>query len=51
MQSQRSYSPVETLRSPLFWLLYFMMALVSAGGLRRLSSRPSRMNSTSPACR
>ena len=26
-------TPAETLRSPLFWLLYFMMALVSAGGL------------------
>src|SRR5436305_3246928 len=32
-QSQRSSSPDETLRSPVFWLLYFMMALVSAGGL------------------
>jgi OFA family oxalate/formate antiporter-like MFS transporter len=32
-QSQRSSSPAETLRSPVFWLLYFMMALVSAGGL------------------
>jgi len=29
----RQYSPTETLRSPLFWLLYLMMALVSAGGL------------------
>jgi OFA family oxalate/formate antiporter-like MFS transporter len=33
MQSQRSYRPIETLRSPLFWVLYLMMALVSAGGL------------------
>jgi MFS transporter, OFA family, oxalate/formate antiporter len=33
MQTRRHSSPAETLRSPLFWLLYFMMALVSAGGL------------------
>ncbi len=32
-QSLRHFTPLETLRSPLFWLLYFMMALVSAGGL------------------
>ena len=32
-QARRSSTPAETLRSPLFWLLYFMMALVSAGGL------------------
>jgi MFS transporter, OFA family, oxalate/formate antiporter len=32
-QIGRSASPAETLRSPLFWLLYFMMALVCAGGL------------------
>ena len=32
-QTRHNHSPVETLRSPLFWLLYFMMALVAAGGL------------------
>ncbi|MCX7366105.1 MAG: oxalate/formate MFS antiporter [Alphaproteobacteria bacterium] len=32
-QTSRSYSPAETLRSPVFWLLYLMMVLVSAGGL------------------
>src|SRR3954468_5340168 len=32
-QTLRSSSPAETLRSPVFWLLYFMMAMVSAGGL------------------
>ena len=32
-QTRRSYSPVEILRSPLFWVMYLMMALVSAGGL------------------
>ncbi len=32
-QSTRNYSPAETLRSPVFWLLYLMMVLVSAGGL------------------
>ena len=32
-QTTQSYHPAETLRSPLFWVLYLMMALVSAGGL------------------
>ena len=32
-QSHRHFTPLETLRSPLFWTLYLMMALVSAGGL------------------
>jgi OFA family oxalate/formate antiporter-like MFS transporter len=32
-QTGQSFGPAEVLRSPLFWLLYFMMALVSAGGL------------------
>jgi OFA family oxalate/formate antiporter-like MFS transporter len=31
--SQRDYAPAETLRSPLFWVLYLMMVLVCAGGL------------------
>jgi MFS transporter, OFA family, oxalate/formate antiporter len=33
IQTRHSHSPAETLRSPVFWLLYIMMALVSAGGL------------------
>ena len=32
-QARHSHSPAETLRSPVFWLLYLMMVLVSAGGL------------------
>jgi OFA family oxalate/formate antiporter-like MFS transporter len=32
-QSRHSLTPMETLRSPVFWVLYLMMALVSAGGL------------------
>ena len=31
--SQRDCSPREVLRSPLFWVMYLMMVLVSAGGL------------------
>jgi OFA family oxalate/formate antiporter-like MFS transporter len=31
--SHRDCSPREVLRSPLFWVLYLMMVLVSAGGL------------------
>ncbi len=33
VQSLRSYSPVEVLSSPVFWLLYVMFVLVSASGL------------------
>ncbi|MFO1162539.1 MAG: oxalate/formate MFS antiporter [Reyranellaceae bacterium] len=29
----RSHTPAEVVRAPLFWLLYFMMVLVGAGGL------------------
>lgn len=32
-QSGASYSPMETLRTPVFWLLYVMFVLVSASGL------------------
>jgi MFS transporter, OFA family, oxalate/formate antiporter len=32
-QSQRDYSPVEMLKSPIFWLLYIMFIMVSASGL------------------
>jgi MFS transporter, OFA family, oxalate/formate antiporter len=33
IQTARSYSPQEVLRSPVFWLLYVMFILVSASGL------------------
>jgi MFS transporter, OFA family, oxalate/formate antiporter len=32
-QSSRSYTPVEVLSSPVFWLLYLMFVMVSASGL------------------
>jgi OFA family oxalate/formate antiporter-like MFS transporter len=33
MQSKRSYSPVEVLKTPVFWLMYVMFVMVSASGL------------------
>lgn len=33
VQSARSYTPREMLRSPVFWLLFFMMSLMSTSGL------------------
>ena len=32
-QTSRSFTPVEVLKTPLFWLLYVMFVLVAAGGL------------------
>jgi len=32
-QSTKSYSPVEVLQSPVFWLLYLMFVMVSGSGL------------------
>jgi OFA family oxalate/formate antiporter-like MFS transporter len=32
-QSMRSFTPIETLTTPVFWLLYLMFVLVSASGL------------------
>ncbi len=32
-QSARSYTPAETLKTPVFWLLYIMFVMVSASGL------------------
>jgi OFA family oxalate/formate antiporter-like MFS transporter len=32
-QSARDYSPIEMLRTPLFWVLYVMFVLVAASGL------------------
>ncbi len=33
LQSTRSFSPLETLKTPLFWVLYAMFVMVAAGGL------------------
>ena len=33
LQNTRDYTPAETLRSPVFWVMYVMFTLVAAGGL------------------
>jgi OFA family oxalate/formate antiporter-like MFS transporter len=33
-QSARDYTPIEMVRSPIFWIMYLMFVLVGAGGLR-----------------
>jgi OFA family oxalate/formate antiporter-like MFS transporter len=33
LQTERSFRPLETLKTPLFWVLYLMFVLVAAGGL------------------
>ncbi|MBR1219962.1 oxalate/formate MFS antiporter [Bradyrhizobium sp. U87765 SZCCT0131] len=33
IQTRRNYSPVEVVRQPIFWLMYFMFVIVGAGGL------------------
>ena len=33
MQSARSYTPLEVLKTPVFWLMYIMFVMVSASGL------------------
>jgi OFA family oxalate/formate antiporter-like MFS transporter len=33
LQGVRDYTPTETLRSPVFWVMYVMFVLVAAGGL------------------
>jgi len=33
LQTARSFRPLETLRTPLFWVLYLMFVMVAAGGL------------------
>ncbi|HEX4635097.1 MAG TPA: oxalate/formate MFS antiporter [Rhizomicrobium sp.] len=33
IQTTRSFRPLETLRTPLFWVLYLMFVMVAAGGL------------------
>ena len=32
-QARRQYTPIEMLRSPIFWIMYVMFVLVGAGGL------------------
>jgi OFA family oxalate/formate antiporter-like MFS transporter len=32
-QSKRDYSPMEIVRKPVFWVMYFMFVMVAAGGL------------------
>ena len=32
-QSRRDYHPLETIRTPVFWLMYAMMTMVATGGL------------------
>ena len=33
MQGLRDYTPLEMLKSPVFWLLYIMFVMVAASGL------------------
>ena len=37
-QSKRSYSPREMLQSPIFWLLFVMMSMMSTSGLMVVSN-------------
>jgi OFA family oxalate/formate antiporter-like MFS transporter len=38
MQSKRSYTPREMLQSPIFWLLFIMMSMMSTSGLMVVSN-------------
>jgi MFS transporter, OFA family, oxalate/formate antiporter len=38
LQSKRSYSPEEMLRSPVFWVLFVMMSMMSTSGLMVVSN-------------
>src|ERR1700750_3416350 len=33
VQTRHNYGPTEVIRSPIFWLMYFMFVIVGAGGL------------------
>lgn len=33
IQTRRNYGPVEVIKQPIFWLMYFMFVIVGAGGL------------------
>jgi OFA family oxalate/formate antiporter-like MFS transporter len=37
-QTARGYTPTEVLRSPCFWVMYFMFVLIAAGGLTMAAS-------------
>jgi len=37
-QTKRSYTPAEMLRSPIFWLLFIMMSMMSTSGLMVVSN-------------
>ena len=37
-QTKRSYAPREMLQSPVFWLLFVMMSMMSTGGLMVISN-------------
>ncbi len=38
MQSKKSYTPAEMLKSPIFWLLFLMMSMMSTSGLMVVSN-------------
>jgi oxalate/formate antiporter len=38
MQSRKSYTPAEMLQSPIFWLLFLMMSMMSTSGLMVVSN-------------
>jgi len=38
VQAKRNYSPAEMLRSPIFWLLFVMMSMMSTSGLMVVSN-------------
>jgi MFS transporter, OFA family, oxalate/formate antiporter len=38
MQSKKSYTPAQMLRSPIFWLLFLMMSMMSTSGLMVVSN-------------
>ena len=38
LQSRRSYTPAEMLRSPIFWVLFIMMSMMSTSGLMVVSN-------------
>jgi oxalate/formate antiporter len=38
MQSKRSYTPAQMLQSPIFWLLFLMMSMMSTSGLMVVSN-------------
>jgi OFA family oxalate/formate antiporter-like MFS transporter len=37
LQGKRDYTPVETLRSPVFWVMYVMFVLAATGGLTAIA--------------